>query len=173
MGSFNKWKKKIHSLFRTEVDSAPLVYFTPGFASQPKLQVQYDGSKSKWELSNLISRQSGKHESWLYTPVKIQQWADRNVENNMAGMNIFPFSEWNHGLDSDKYDKSIAGFGVWPELALLLYLWVVYFLQYRPVSAGDTVYTALTKALRALPVLICRVVGYECCTKILCVLSVI
>lgn len=69
-----------------------------------------------------------------------------------------PFSEWNHSLDSDKYDKSIAAFGVWPELALLLYLWVVYFLQYRPARAGDTVYTALTRALRALPVLICRVV---------------
>lgn len=82
-------KKKKNSLFRTGVDSAPLVYFSLGFASQPKLQVQYDGSKSKWELSNLISPQSSKHESWLYTPVKIQQWADRNVEKNMAGMNIF------------------------------------------------------------------------------------
>lgn len=52
-------------------------------------------------------------------------------------------------------------------VALLLDLLVVHVLQYRPVRAGDTVYRALTRALRVLLVSICCVDRYkssaECC----------
>lgn len=76
-GNLTRQKKKI-LWFRDGVALTLLVYFTADFTFHPKLEVQYDGLKSKWKLSNWISCQSSKRESCV-PPVKIQKRADRNV----------------------------------------------------------------------------------------------